>query len=284
MARAQTPAPSSATTTTRRATGSHRASRRRAVGGVGDGGHRRDERRQQSVMLSQRQVSGSSEGRRARVVPAISTVASDRADDRGQPGDARAVAPRQADDAQGGDGDQEGHECVRRQRRRVRPGRSRSHAATTTAATAARPATTRGARPIHGSGRRSAVQPSSSARTASSTRDSNPYRSKRRRRWLSTVRSDSPRAGRDLGVRGTADDQIDDFELAVRGTAPRGPRQLEGRRRVDGAASRDGADGRDDRVEFGRLVQEAGRPAFDRGAHERRLLETRQQDDGRGPE
>ena len=147
-----------------------------------------------------------------------------------------------------------------------------------------RPARQRAGDRFHGSLPRSAVQPSSSARTASSTRDNSPYRSKSRLRWLSTVRSDSPRALPTSAFVEPPMTRSIHLELAVRGPAPRCPRELEGRRRIYGAASRDRANGGEDGVELGRLVEEAGRPTFDRGPNERRLLETRQQDHGRWPE
>ncbi len=233
------------------------------------------------LMASQRHASGSSDGRRVRAMPAISTVARDRAATVASHATLGRRAARKADHAQGGHGEQQGHERSRCQlpgrRARPQPQQTRHDHRGEGGQTRQ----SKGRCTAHGSARRSAVQPSSSARTASSVRERTPYRSNSRRRWLSTVRSDRPQCGCDLRVRRPADDPLDDLELALRGPAPGGARELKGGGGVDGAAGGDGADRVDDRVELGGLVEEPGRAALDRGPDQRRLLEPGQEDDGR---
>ena len=81
--------------------------------------------------------------------------------------------------------------------------------------------------------------------------------------------------GADLRIRGTDHHQGDDLEFAIRG-APRGdPGLLQRRRGEDRATGRDRSDGGEDLRYIGGLAEVAGRPALQRRADERRLLEAK---------
>ncbi len=111
--------------------------------------------------------------------------------DRGEPGEPRRAVQAQADDAEQRDRDEQRQQRLRRDIDRPRLD---AEADGDDEADQDDPADRRDTRrpgPAHRP-LRAPIQPSSSARTASSVRDWRPYRSNSRRRWLSTVFSDSP--------------------------------------------------------------------------------------------
>ena len=133
--------------------------------------------------------------------------------------------------------------------------------------------------PGGGHPRAASIQPSFTASTASSARETTPYRSNSRRTWLSTVRAEMPSrapisslvAPRWIAAM-TSISRADGGRGAYRAASQRGRRER--RPAVGNRPNR-----RQDLRDLGGLVKEPGRAALERLAHERRPIE-RGQDDG----
>ena len=121
------------------------------------------------------------------------------------------------------------------------------------------------------------------ARTASSVRDRTPYRSNRRRRWLSIVFSERPRDPAASAFDAPAPTSAKHGDLPV-GGPPRCRSNGPHRRRAEGRPARgDRPDRLEDLAHGGGLDEVPGGAALERGAHQGRLVEARNDDDRRPP-